>query len=111
MPTVRLDAPRLTDWDSFHTVFASTFGFPDFYGRNINAWIDCMTSLDAPEDGLTTVHGTESDPVVLYMENMDKVPDEILKALIEDAAFINYRKLKVGEPAVLIMAFWRHQVG
>jgi RNAse (barnase) inhibitor barstar len=23
-----------------------TFGFPDFYGRNMDAWIDCMTDID-----------------------------------------------------------------
>ncbi len=111
MPTIHLDASQITGWESFHTVFASTFGFPNFYGRNMNAWIDCMTSLDTPEDGMTTVHGTASDPVVLYMENVDKVPDEVLEALVEDAAFVNYRKLKVGEPAVLLLAFWRHRAG
>jgi len=33
----------ITDWASFHDVFMHTLGFPDFYGRNMDAWIDCMT--------------------------------------------------------------------
>ena len=49
MTVVRLDCDRITDWDSFHAVFAEVFGFPNFYGRNMNAWIDCMTYLDDPE--------------------------------------------------------------
>ena len=107
MPTIRLDASLLRDWDSFHTMFASSFGFPNFYGRNMNAWIDCMTSLDAPEDGLTTVHGSPSDPVVLYLDNADAMPKEIFEALVEDVAFVNWRRLEAGEPAVLILAFHR----
>jgi RNAse (barnase) inhibitor barstar len=51
MPLVRIDGTRLQSWDAFHSAFASAFGFPDFYGRNMDAWIDCMTSLDSPGTG------------------------------------------------------------
>ncbi len=37
-PKVRIDTNRIVDWNSFHDVFAEAFGFPDFYGRNMNAW-------------------------------------------------------------------------
>ena len=50
MTSVRLETAGIVDWESFHAVCAATFGFPDFYGRNLNAWIDCMTGLD---DGMT----------------------------------------------------------
>ena len=33
-------------------------GFQDFYGCNINAWIDRMTSVDAPEGGMLRVSET-----------------------------------------------------
>ena len=107
MPLVRVDGAQLRDWDSFHSVFASTFGFPDFYWRNMNAWIDCMTSLDAPEDGMTSVHGSASDPVVLQLDNANTVPKEIFEALVECAAFVNWRRLETGEPAILILSFHR----
>ncbi|QDT15385.1 barstar family protein [Alienimonas californiensis] len=89
MPLVRLDARRITDWQTFHTVFAEVFGFPDFYGRNMNAWIDCMTSLDEPRDGLTSVHGTASDPVVLQLDHANSLSNELFEAITECAAFIN----------------------
>jgi RNAse (barnase) inhibitor barstar len=107
MPVIRLDAARLCDWDSFHSVFAATFGFPAFYGRNMNAWIDCMTSLDAPADGMTSVHGSASDPVVLYLDNVNAMPKEIFDALVECAAFVNWHRLESGEPAILVLAFDR----
>lgn len=107
MPTVRLDAAPIRDWDSFHSIFASTFGFPVFYGRNMDAWIDCMTSLDAPAEGMTSIHGSAFDPVVLQVDNIDAVPKEIVDALVESVAFVNWRRMEVGEPAVLMLAFNR----
>lgn len=47
---VRIDARRIVDLDSFHDVFAEAFGFFGGYGRNMDAWIDCMSSLDDPDD-------------------------------------------------------------
>jgi hypothetical protein len=107
MPVIRLDAARFRDWDSFHSVFASTLGFPAFYGRNMDAWIDCMTSLDAPEGGMTAVYGSASDPVVLQVDHADAVPKEIFEALVECAAFVNWRRLEAGKPAILMLAFDR----
>jgi RNAse (barnase) inhibitor barstar len=46
MTLVKLDTRRIRDWDTFHDLFAEVFGFPGFYGRNMDAWIDCMTWLE-----------------------------------------------------------------
>ena len=43
MPDAMLNGSKITDWKSFHDECAAVFGFPDFYGRNMNAWIDCLT--------------------------------------------------------------------
>ena len=107
VPCVRIDGSQLTDWESFHDVFAAVFGFPAFYGRNMNAWIDCMTSLDTPEDGMTTIHGSATDPVVPHIANASSVPSELFDGLNECAAFVNWRRIEVGEPAILALSFWR----
>ena len=52
---IPIPVDKIVDWASFHDVFQHILGFPDFYGRNMNAWIDCMTSVDTATDGLTTV--------------------------------------------------------
>ena len=46
MPIVEIQLPQISDWDSFHDQCAKDLGFPEFYGRNINAWIDCLTYED-----------------------------------------------------------------
>ncbi|HZV35960.1 MAG TPA: barstar family protein [Verrucomicrobiae bacterium] len=45
-----IDTKRISDWNSFHSVFSEVMGSPNFYGRNMDAWIDCMTNFD---DGMT----------------------------------------------------------
>lgn len=40
---VVVDCSLISDWDTLHDVFADALGFPEYYGRNSSAWIDCMT--------------------------------------------------------------------
>jgi hypothetical protein len=108
MTLVRLDTQRITDEDTFHQVFAEAFGFPGFYGRNMNAWIDCMSYLDDPEAGMSTVHAPPNEVVVLQLDGVDDFSrrcPEFYEAIIECAAFVNWRKIEMGEPAVLALAF------
>jgi hypothetical protein len=60
---------RITDWESFHDVFHRALGFPDFYGRNMDAWIDCMTYVDTAADGLTTVTVPAGEVLVLRIDD------------------------------------------
>ncbi len=105
---VKIDASQIKSWDDFHSYFAKVLGFPDFYGRNMNAWIDCMTSIDLPDDGLSTVHAPLGGFVVLQLEHVDEFARnqrEIYDALIECAAFVNWRRIELGEEAVLSLSF------
>jgi RNAse (barnase) inhibitor barstar len=106
---VRLDMARITDWESFHNVFAEVFGFPSFYGRNMDAWIDCMSSLDQLEDGMTQIHVSPGNVVVLQLENVKdfsrRCPEQYA-AIIECLAFVNYRLIEKGFEPLLTLAFY-----
>lgn len=107
---VQIDGSKITDWDSFHDYFSKTLGFPDFYGRNMNAWIDCMTSVDAPDDGMSTVHVVTGDVLVLCISgatDFKRRCPEIYDALAECSAFVNYRRIEQGQQAVLALSFYR----
>ena len=43
--SVEIDCSKIKDEDSFHDVFAREFGFFDGYGRNMDAWIDCLGDM------------------------------------------------------------------
>lgn len=106
--TVKLDCAHIVDWESFHDVFVRTFGFPGFYGRNMDAWIDCMTSLNEPDDGMTSVHCAKGTVLTLILEIVQAFHRHCPKqydALIECAAFINWRRNEVGEESVLALSF------
>jgi len=108
MTVVKLDTRHITDWNTLHDVFAKAFGFPDFYGRNLNAWIDCMTSLDDPSAGMTSVHAPTGEVLALQLEFVDdfarRCPEQYA-AVVECAAFVNWRRIEVGEPPVLSLSF------
>ncbi len=89
---VRLDCRQITDWESFHSVFAKALGFPAFYGRNMNAWIDCMSYLDEPGAGMTAISIPAGGVLTLQLDGVDEFASrcpEQYAALVECAAFVN----------------------
>ena len=60
---VRVDANPITDWQTFHSVFAEKFGFPSFYGRNMAAWVDCRSYLDDPSAEMSSIHVQSGQPL------------------------------------------------
>ena len=97
--TAIVDAGAITDRPSFHRECAKVFGFPDFYGENMNAWIDCLTCL--PEgDGMSAfilgADGRLFIEVVGFESFMRRVP-EVCSALLECTAFVNLRYVERGD--------------
>jgi hypothetical protein len=106
---VKIDGSRITDWDSFHDIFSEALGFPVFYGRNLDAWVDCMTSLDSPEDGMSRVHVSTEDILVLCISGVQELRKrcpEIYNSLVECSAFVNWRRIELGDQAVLALSFY-----
>lgn len=106
-PLVQIDCSKITNRDTFHNLFRDTLGFPDFYGRNMDAWIDCMTSLDE-DDGMTSIVIKPGEVLTLqldhYKDFKSRCPD-LLNDLIECSAFVNWRRIDTDEPAILALSF------
>jgi RNAse (barnase) inhibitor barstar len=112
VPVVQIPTREIDDWDSFHTVFQRVLGFPDFYGRNMNAWIDCLTSADAPDDRMvaTDLVAREGDVLTLQLEELDefvaRCPEQY-EAVVECSAFVNWRRLEVGKRPIVALSFYK----
>jgi len=107
---VQIDCANIVDWDTFHGEFARAFAFPDFYGRNMNAWIDCMTSVDAPDDGMTGIHCEVGGFLTIELENVNQLTDdraEFLETIVDCVAFVNYRRIDIDEKPVLALSYHR----
>jgi hypothetical protein len=101
---ISIPTEKIVDWSSFHDVFQTVLGFPEFYGRNMDAWIDCMTSLDRPDDGMSAV--TVGTGELLAMRIGDELRlrcPEQYNAIVECSAFVNVRRVEVGETPVLAL--------
>jgi RNAse (barnase) inhibitor barstar len=99
--SVRIETVGITDWETFHSVFAETMGFPQFYGRNLNAWIDCMNYFD---HGMTRFKVGPGELIHLEIadtKDFSRRAPEIFKAFIECAAFVNWRRVEQGERPIL----------
>jgi hypothetical protein len=71
-----------------------------------------MTWLDDPAGGMTKVHAPPGGVLVLELEHvsefMRRCPEQY-EAIVECSAFVNCRKIKVGEPAVLALSFFKNE--
>ncbi len=108
---VAVPVDQITDWPTFHEVFQHAFGFPAFYGRNMDAWNDCMTSLDAPDDGMSAITVPRGGLVVLAIDRADdfkKRCPEQYDAPIECSASVNYRRMEIGQEAIIALRLSGH---
>src|SRR5215213_532383 len=98
MATAHLNTETITDWRSFHEASREAFGFPDFYGMNMNAWIDCLSYLDEG-DGMSCFHlsgGEVLNVEILAAETFNARLPEIFAALVECSAVVNRRYIESG---------------
>lgn len=110
MNRVKIDCNQINNWESFHDEFAAHFGFPAFYGRNMNAWIDCMSSLDDPDSGMTTITCPKGDYIILELDNVHNFQKEypdLYETTIECSAFVNWRRLERNKPPLLMLSFYK----
>lgn len=102
-----LDGAVITDWDSFHDECARAFGFPGFYGRNMNAWIDCLTYVRKADGMSRYVLGPE-EPLIIEVNETEslgrRLPD-VVEALVECTAVVNRRQIDGGEKPALQLLF------
>ncbi len=69
-----INGAKITNWESFHDEFQQQMGFFDGYGRNGDAWIDCMTDMytDGEYKSLTKFDLNEGDTCTLKVINAEE---------------------------------------
>ena len=112
MKILTVDTNQIEDAYTFHRYFKELMGFPDFYGGNMDAWIDCMTYVDEPESGMTQVTVAPGELLILHLKNVVAFKNrcrEVYDNLMECTAFVNYRRIfhdsGEGSPVLVISFF------
>jgi len=106
MKRIEIDCDLINDWDSFYSVFKAKFGFPEFYGRNMNAWNDCMTRLDEEFSEVQIEKGTTLTLQLNNIQSLKQRCPDIYDAIVECSAFVNYRRIEMGEKPILLLSFY-----
>lgn len=89
---IEINGRRIFDEATFHDQFAVVMGFPSFYGRNWNAWNDCMNDVDDPSTQMSKVRikATETLTIaVLHASQMRKTCPLVLEDLQKCVDFVN----------------------
>ena len=80
-------------------------GFPGFYGRNMNALIDCLTYLDQ-NDGMSRFALGDAERLELVLLDATDVscrlPD-IAAAFLEVVGVVNRRYVERGKPPTVVL--------
>lgn len=105
MAIVFVDTTEIKDWQSFHQIFSQIFGFPTFYGNNMDALIDCLSYLDEPQAEMTGVHVEQGETLAIQLSAVNsfrrRCPDQF-EALQDACAFVNWRR--AGEQRAPLVA-------
>lgn len=105
---IAIDCHRIVDRATFHDVFAAAFGFPDFYGRNMDAWIDCLTCIDDPDAGMTNVFVPAGSVLAIELIGAGDLASrsrDLYDDIVSGSSFVNWRRIEQGEPPVLALSF------
>ena len=106
MKRLRLDTSSIVDLDSFHTEFSKLLGFPEFYGRNMDAWIDCMSYINHPEAQMSEVTVPNGEPLFLEISDTEAFLArcaDMFHEFVICTAFVNQRFLAEGSATAICL--------
>jgi hypothetical protein len=105
MASAELNGGSILGWDTFHSESKQAFGFPDYYGHTMDAWVDCLSYL-RDEDGMTKFRLKPNEVLEIVVKDSaamrERVPD-LLEEMTFCIAGINERYEDYGEKPALAL--------
>jgi RNAse (barnase) inhibitor barstar len=105
MASAELNGASILGWDTFHSECQQAFGFPDTYGKTMDAWVDCLSYL-RDEDGMTKFRLKPNEVLEIVVKDAaamrERVPD-LLEEMTFCVAGINERYEDYGEKPALAL--------
>ena len=100
---MKLNFANVKNSEQMHQLFKEEFGFPDFYGANIHALIDCLSSLRHPEDKMSKITLKHDEILVLECKGLTHKKNEFLSELMAAISYVNEREISRGnEPSLFV---------
>lgn len=105
---VKIDCHKIRSLNDIHNQFNDAFGFPSFYGRNMDALIDCLSDADDPTAGMcqnSVDPGTKITIVLDGYSNLTQIRPDLIDDITGCIAFVNWRRVEADEPALFCIAY------
>ncbi|AVU30528.1 barstar family protein [Serratia marcescens] len=100
---VVVDFSEINTDDEFHDEMNRVFGFPDFYGNNFNAFVDCLNSLRFPDDGMTSIHLDKDEYLLMKINGMHSLSDDIRYNFLLAVEAVNKGAISFGDEALILL--------
>jgi RNAse (barnase) inhibitor barstar len=101
MPRVVLPTNEIRNEKTFHAVCQRLFGFPDFYGHTMDAWVDCLSCLDDPSAEMSSLTLAPGEFLLIVVPNSAQLKKEIFESLVQGTIAVNTRLASRGKPPVI----------
>lgn len=99
-----IDFSDIKKIEDMHELLMKKFGFPDFYGKNIHALIDCLSSLRYPEDGMTSITLKKDETLLLIIKNISETSRDVIVDFIIAIEAVNQRNINIGSPVSVLLS-------
>ncbi|NLR56919.1 barnase inhibitor [Chitinophaga polysaccharea] len=103
MKKIQLDFRKITSIEHFHSEMKSIMGFPDFYGANVNALIDCLSSMRYPDEGMSKITLSLTEILLIEVIGLSQSNVVILNNLLVAIENVNNRELSRGRTPSIYM--------
>ena len=92
--TIQIDCNNMSEQELNKTM-KELLGFPDFYGMNWDAMIDCLSYMRYPHEQMTELTLEEDETLIIYCKNLPKAKFDI-PIFIDVIDAVNERELNDG---------------
>lgn len=100
-----LDFSKIKTSDDFHDFLKDSFGFPNFYGKNFHALVDCLSSMRYPNDEMSKFAlPNQSDTATLQIKHLSKIDKDLLVTFLAAIESANQRERNHGNSTMIFLA-------
>ena len=103
MKSLILDLQDKTE-DDYLDAMALLFGFPDWWGHNLDALNDCLTTLRGPKgDEMTSFHLEVNEKIVLEVVNTAKAKFNVTNSLYSVIEGLNQFFFEIDSNSAILL--------
>lgn len=102
---INIDFKNVKTLKDMHYMLKEIFGFPDFYGYNVNALIDCLGDLRYPDYGMSKITLRENEILYIFIYNFPFHNDIICNNFLVAISNVNQKNIINGENPSISLFF------